>query len=122
MTALTYFSKKTEEQIRLRYVQEGFADGDEEGDKKWKALSRSYQLEILAAFIKKYILGVYPELACLESDELKVFRSKFEAENLQSQEEWRKKERALVDAEDAYCRTIFNIGRANGLEQAYIFE
>jgi hypothetical protein len=117
MTVLTYFSKKTEEQIMARFVDDNHDNVD-----KWKALSRSYQLTILAAATKKHLLKIYPQLACLESEELKSFWSKLEAENPWEEKDWRKREQALVKAEDVYSRTIFNIGQTNVLDQAYVFE
>lgn len=117
LTVLTYFSKKTEDQIMARFVEDSHDKAD-----KWKALSRSYQLTILVTAIREYLLKIHPQLTCLESEELKAFWTKLEAENPWEEKDWRKKDQALVDAEDVYCRTIFNIGKTNNLNQAYVFE
>jgi hypothetical protein len=117
MTVLTYFSKKTEEQVIDRFVKD-----EVEQAEKWKALSRIYQLTILATAIREYLLKIYPQLACLESEELKAFWTKLEAENPWEEKDWRLKDQVLVNADDVYCRTIFNIGQINGLDQAYVFE
>lgn len=95
-------------------------DGRGKKDKGKLTLERVYQLELDTEAIGKLILKEHPELECLVQLKDLAEKYQFFSRDLKIRD-CQDKLRAIVDAEDDYCRTIYDFRKENNLEPYYVF-